>query len=97
MKKIATCCIIALFLASCQKTAVNPAPGRSPGAFTSKNLASINSAAPFHAQDGIDISSLGLQVSTCTGEPLQVVSGDYHVDMHGIVNGNKLSITQHTN
>ncbi|HEX3383784.1 MAG TPA: hypothetical protein VHS53_01280 [Mucilaginibacter sp.] len=77
MKKTATCCIIALSLAACQKSTVNPASERSPAAVGPKNLASVTSAAPFHTQDDLDISSLGLQVSTCTGEPLQVVSGDY--------------------
>jgi len=64
---------------------------------TTKNLSSFNSAVSFNGQQNIDIASLGLQASTCTGEPLQVVSGTYHIDVHGTINKNNLSGTQHTN
>jgi hypothetical protein len=97
MKKTATCCFIALCLASCQKSAVNPSTDKPPVSFTSKNLKSINSAVPFNSQQDIDIAQLGLQGSTCTGELLQVVSGTYHIDIHGTINDNKLSILQHAN
>jgi len=93
MKKIATCFVIALALASCQKSAVNP----DKPSLSSKTLSSFNSAVPFNNQIDIDIAELGLQVSTCTGEPLQVVSGTYHIDIHGVINQNKLSGTQHQN
>jgi hypothetical protein len=95
MKRTAACCIVALFLASCQKSTVDP--DRSSASFTTKNLAAINSAMPFNSQQDIDISLLGLRASTCTGEPLQVVSGTYHIDVHGTINGNKLSAIQHVN
>jgi len=94
MKRTAACCFIILCLASCQKSAVNPERSVSAKA---KNLSSINGAVPFNDQQDIDISLLGLQVSTCTGEPLQVVSGTYHIDIHGVINQNKLSGTQHQN
>ena len=97
MKTTITCCILALSLLSCQKSAVNPAPERSLVAFKTKTLASLNSAFSFNIQQDIDIASTGLQVTSCTGEPLQVVSGTFHLDVHGAINGNNLGITQHEN
>jgi hypothetical protein len=97
MKTTFICCIIMLSLVSCQKTSVAPSSQRIPASFSSKTLLSVSSASSFNNQQDIDISSLGLQASSCTGEPLQVVSGTYHIDMHGIINNNKLSIVQHTN
>src|SRR5579863_7012427 len=97
MKTIFTCCIIALFLLSCQKSSVDTPSGRVPASLSSKNFSSIYSALPFNSAKVIDISLLGLQASTCTGEPLQVVSGTYHIDVHGTINNNKLSAIQHVN
>jgi hypothetical protein len=98
MKTIIPCFIIVFsFLVSCQKSAVNPASEGLPSGFTSKNLSSFNSATPYNSQENIDMSSLGLQITSCTGEPLQVVGGIYHLDAHGTINNNNLSVLQHAN
>lgn len=97
MKTIFTCCAIVLFLLSCQKNSIDPSAGSTPATRSSKNLSSITGASSFNNQQNIDISLLGLQASTCTGEPLQIAGGTYHIDIHGIANGNKLSIVQHAN
>lgn len=97
MKTTFTCCAIALFLLSCQKTSVDPSAESSTASILSKNLLSISNASTFHSEQNIDMTLLGLQVSTCTGEPLTIVGGIYHIDIHGTANNNKLSIIQHAN
>jgi len=94
MKTITSCFIVVfLFLVSCQKSAINPTSEGPPPAFTSKSLSSFSSATPYN----IDMSSLGLQITSCTGEQLQVVGGIYHLDAHGTINNNNLSVLQHAN
>ncbi|MGZ3778483.1 MAG: hypothetical protein ACXVI9_13300 [Mucilaginibacter sp.] len=98
MKTTIICCVaIVLFVSSCQKSSVNPSSERTQTSISSKTLSSISSASSFNNQQDIDMSLLGLQASTCTGEPLQVVSGTYHIDVHGTINNNKLSVIQHAN
>lgn len=97
MRTTFICFIIALSLLSCQKSSVDPSPEKAAALPSSKNLTPISSASSFNSQQDIDISLLGLQASTCTGEPLKVVSGIYHIDIHGTINGNKLSVTEHEN
>lgn len=95
---ITACCIIAIiFLASCQKSAVAPASEKLTPAFTSKSLSSFNGAQPYNTQQDFDISTLGLQATSCTGEQLQVVSGIYHLDLHGVINNNNLTAVEHVN
>jgi hypothetical protein len=97
MKTTFICCIITLLLLSCKKNSVDPSAKGITASPPSKDRLSTNSASSFNSQQDIDMSPLGLQVSTCTGEPLQVVSGTYHIDMHGTANNNKLHIIQHGN
>jgi len=93
-----TCCIIIpLFLLSCQKSAVNPASEKPTPAFTSKNLSSVNAATPYNDKQDFDMTTLGIQATSCSGEQLQVVSGIYHLDMHGVINGNSLTAVEHVN
>lgn len=95
---INTCCtIVFLFLMSCQKSTVNPVSGKLPSAFTSKNLSSLNTATPYNDKQDFDISTLGLQATGCSGEQLQVVGGIYHLDVHGVINGNNLTVAEHVN
>ena len=95
---ITTCFIIAfLFLASCQKSAVNPVPGKSTPAFASKNLASVNAGTPYNDKQDFDLSTLGIVAFGCSGEQLQVVSGIYHLDVHGVINKNNFSAVEHVN
>lgn len=95
---IITCCIIvSFFLISCQKSAVNPVSEKSTPAFTSKSLASFNAAMPYNDQQDFDVSTLGIQATSCSGEQLQAVSGIYHLDLHGVINGNNLTAVEHVN
>jgi hypothetical protein len=99
MKTTITACYIIAFvsLASCQKSAVNPASEKSTPAFTTKSLASFNAASPYNDKQDFDMSTLGIQATGCTGESLQVVSGIYHLDMHGVITENTFSAVQHVN
>lgn len=95
---ITACYVIAIiFLASCQKSAVNPAPEKVTPAFTSKNLSAFNAATPYNTKQDFDMSSLGIQATSCTGEQLKVVSGIYHLDLHGVISGNNFSAVEHVN
>ena len=95
---ITTCCIIAfLFLISCQKSAVNPSSEKPTPAFTSKNLSSFNAATPYNDKQDFDLTTLGIQAFGCSGEQLQVVSGIYHLDLHGVINGNSFTAVEHVN
>ena len=95
---IITYCIIAfLFLISCQKSAVNPVSEKPTPVLTSRSLASFNTAAPYNVQQDFDVSTLGIQATSCSGEPLQAVSGIYHLDLHGVINGNNLTAVEHVN
>ncbi|MBS1523818.1 MAG: hypothetical protein JST50_22630 [Bacteroidetes bacterium] len=95
---ITACYIIAIiFLASCQKSAVSPASEKSTPAFTSKSLASVNSAMSYNDKQDFDMTTLGIQATSCTGEQLQVVSGIYHLDLHGVINGNTFTAVEHVN
>ena len=96
MKTTITACylIAIIFLASCQKSAVNPASEKPTPAFTSKSLSAANT---YNDQQDFDMTTLGIQVSGCTGEQLNVVSGIYHLDLHGTLNNNNLSVTEHVN
>ena len=95
---IIACYIIAvIFLASCQKSAVAPASEKPAPAFSSKNLSSFNTASPYNDQQDFDMTTLGIQAFGCTGEQLQVVGGIYHLDLHGVINGNNLTVVEHVN
>jgi hypothetical protein len=99
MKNTITACFIiaVLSLASCQKSAVNPASEKSTPVLTTTSLASFNSATPYNDRQDLDLSTLGLQATGCSGESLQVVSGTYHLDLHGLINKNTFSATEHVN
>ena len=99
MKKISTTLyLIALIaIASCQKSAVNPVSEKSTPVFTTMSLASFNAAMPYNDKQDIDMSTLGLQATGCSGESLQVVSGIYHLDLHGSINKNTFSAVEHAN
>jgi len=99
MKKTITACsvIAVICLASCQKSAVNPTPEKSTPVFTTNSLASFNAATPYNDKLDLDMSTLGLQAAGCSGESLQVVSGIYHLDLHGLINKNTFSATEHVN
>jgi hypothetical protein len=43
------------------------------------------------------MTTLGIQATSCSGEQLQVASGIYHLDMHGVINGNSLTAVEHVN
>jgi hypothetical protein len=88
---------IIIILASCQKSAVNPASEKPAPAFTSKSLASFNAATPYNDKQDFDMTTLGIQATSCSGESLQVVSGTYHLDMHGVINKNSISAVEHVN
>jgi len=95
---ITSCFIIAvIFLASCQKSAVSPAAETSTPSFTSRSLSSVNSAMPYNDKQDFDMTTLGIQANNCAGEPLQVVSGIYHLDLHGVINKNNFSAVEHVN
>ena len=99
MKKVITACniIAVIFLASCQKSAVEPVSKKATPEFGSKNLASINTALPYNDQQDFDMTTLGIQATGCNGEQLQVVGGIYHLDLHGVINGNNFSAVEHVN
>lgn len=99
MKTIITACFTAtvILLASCQKSAIDPASKKSTPAFTSKSLSSVSSAVPYNAQQDFDMTTLGITATGCSGEQLQVVGGIYHLDVHGVVNGNNLTALEHVN
>ncbi|HEY9000986.1 MAG TPA: hypothetical protein VIM89_06515 [Mucilaginibacter sp.] len=95
---ITACYIIAvIFLASCQKSAVSPASEKSTPSFASKNLSSVNAAMPYNDKQDFDMTTLGIQAAGCNGEQLQVVSGIYHLDLHGVINGNNFTAVEHVN
>jgi len=96
MKTIITACFTAtvIFLASCQKSAVNPVSEKHMPAFTAKSLSAASTS---NDQQDFDMTTLGIQVSGCTGEQLKVVSGIYHLDIHSVLNNNNLSVTEHVN
>jgi len=95
---VPTCCIIVfLFLVSCQKSAVDPVSKKPTPAFTSNNLSSFNAATPYNDKQDFDMTTLGIQATSCAGEPLQVVSGVYHLDLHGTINKNNFLAVEHVN
>jgi len=95
---ITACYIIAvILLASCQKSAVSPASQNPMPAFTSKSLSSFNGTKPYNTQQDFDMTTLGIQATSCSGEQLQVVGGIYHLDLHGMINGNNLTAVEHVN
>jgi len=98
MKTTTACYIIAtICLASCQKSAVGPTSEKSTPAFTSKNLSSVNAAMPYNDKQDFDMTTLGIQATSCAGEQLQVVGGIYHLDLHGTINKNNFSAVEHVN
>lgn len=87
-----------IFLASCQKSAVEPVSEKKPApGFTSKSLSSLHAATPYNDKQDFDMTTLGITASGCTGESLQVVGGIYHLDLHGTINGNNLTAVEHVN
>jgi hypothetical protein len=99
MKTIVTACYIVavIFLASCQKSAVKPTSQKQAPAFTSKSLASVSAAMPYNTKQDFDMTTLGIQAFGCNGEQLQVTGGIYHLDLHGVINGNNFSAVEHVN
>jgi len=96
MKTTITACylVAVIFLASCQKSAINPVSEKHTPTFTSKSLSAASTS---NDQQDFDMTTLGIQVSGCTGEQLKVVGGIYHLDIHSILNNNNLSVTEHVN
>jgi len=95
---ITTCYIIAVIcFASCQKSAVNLVSEKPTPAFTSRNLSSVNAAAPYNDQQDFDMTTLGIQAFGCNGEQLQVTGGIYHLDLHGTINKDHFSAVEHVN
>lgn len=99
MKKIITACniIAVIFLASCQKSAVEPVSKKGSPEFASKSLTTLNTALPYNDQQDFDMTTLGIQATGCNGEQLQVVGGIYHLDLHGVISGNNFSAVEHVN
>jgi hypothetical protein len=99
MKTIITACYIiaVIFLASCQKSAVEPKSERPVPAFTSKSLASVSAAMPYNTKQDFDMTTLGIQAFGCNGEQLQVTGGIYHLDLHGVINKDNFSAVEHVN
>jgi hypothetical protein len=51
----------------------------------------------YNDKQDFDMTTLGIQATSCTGEQLQVVSGIYHLDLHGVINGNTFTAVEHVN
>ncbi len=99
MKTSITACFITtvIFLASCQKSAVQPSSEKTTPSFTSRSLSTFDAATPYNTQQDFDMTTLGITAFGCTGEQLQVVGGIYHLDLHGTINGNNLTGAEHVN
>jgi hypothetical protein len=86
--------ILLLLIASCKKAEI-----ASPASSAAVSQSSSTSAAySFNTQSNIDLTQPGwYEVNSCTGEHLSINSGIWHIDIHGVINGNKVSFTKHTN
>ncbi|MBS1532419.1 MAG: hypothetical protein JSU01_19105 [Bacteroidetes bacterium] len=97
MKTTFTCCVITLFLLSCQKSSVTPVHEHGPiSSHALQNTA--NAAFTTNQQADIDLAGGGLfEFNLCNGDILRVVSGAEHIDLHEAFNQNNVSIGQHAN
>lgn len=89
--------IAVIFLASCQKSAVQPTSQKPAPAFTSRSLSSVTAATPYNDKQDFDMTTLGIQAFGCNGEQLQVTGGIYHLDLHGTINKDNFSAVEHVN
>jgi hypothetical protein len=98
MKALLILCATTLVtVTSCNKSAVNPASEKKTvSSLTQQNL-SANNPLPFNNQTDIDLSQGYYDINFCTGENVQIVSGIWHIDYHGMISGNHILIDQHSN
>jgi len=89
--------IAVIFLAACQKSAVQPTSQKPTPAFTSRSLSSVTAATPYNDKQDFDMTTLGIQAFGCNGEELQVTGGIYHLDLHGTINKDNFSAVEHVN
>ena len=86
--------LLLLAATSCKKTDVAPT---AENPLITAN-ASSNAAFSFNDQTDIDLTVPGYyEVNSCTGEHLHITSGTWHIDVHGVINNNKVSFDEHTN
>ena len=84
--------LLLLVATSCKKTDLAPAEKL----ITAE--ASLNSGFAFNDQVNIDITAPGwIEFNSCTGSILYITSGIWHIDVHGVINKNKVSFDEHTN
>ena len=61
-------------------------------------LAKPSGAVPFHQQMNIDLAANGYYIiNGCTCEYIQITNGILHTDYHGVINGNRISVSYHDN
>ena len=85
--------VLLFALTSCKKDVVSETENKSITAD-----ASLNSAFTFNDQTDIDLTlPRYYEINSCTGEHLHITSGTWHIDVHGVINNNKVSFDKHTN
>ena len=96
MKQIlASAALLTLFFSACKKDSFT---GEQQRATSNINRnASDNAAFNFNDQTDIDLTSGYYEINSCTGEHLAIASGTWHIDVHGVINNNKVSFDEHTN
>lgn len=82
---------------SCNKSAVNPATGKSPVSFSGQKNFAANNPLPFNNQTDIDLSQGYYDINFCDGEIVNIVSGIWHIDYHGQISNNHILLDQHSN
>jgi hypothetical protein len=95
MKQLFTPCAIILLLgASCQKSSVSLVNRKPMSALHLQAAA----ATAVNSKYDMDLAADGfVAFSACNGDALQIVSGIEKFDLHETINGNNISVDQHTN
>ena len=84
--------LIVLLLANCSKD--KSATSLQPETVIPSK--SSNAAQPFQEKFSLNLGELNAVVfSECYGEPWQVTSGILNIDVHGVINNNSVSFTEH--
>jgi hypothetical protein len=89
--------MLALLISSCKKDSfTNPVQSRSTNEVAQH--ASLNAAAPYKEQYDIDLADGYLEINSCTGELIDIVTGIWHISTHAVVtSSNRVMVKFHTN
>ena len=88
---------VLMVITSCKKTEVDPVAPKNSSTDDSQNT--LKSAAQvYYFSRTIDLSAPGWsEFNACTGEPLKVVKGIWHLDFHMVINGNRGTLIDRSN